>query len=65
MLPLFQHEATKEIFVVHYASAADRKRARKGAQRGVRQVKVPVRFQPIKRKPREELWAQRKREAVR
>jgi hypothetical protein len=77
MLPLFQHTGTQEIFVLHYATAADRRRAQKHArwmealraanptidvsrfpERGVERKKVAVTFAPIKKKPREQAWAE-------
>lgn len=61
MLPLFQHEFTREIFVVHFASAADRKRADLGHSHGVARNKVTVKFSPIKGKPREAAWAEHKK----
>lgn len=63
MLPLFQHETTRELFVMHYASAAERKRAKKG-ERAARN-KVTVQFAPIKKKPRELAWAEHKKNGTR
>jgi hypothetical protein len=59
MLPLFMHEQTKIPFVLHFATDADRRRNKSGDAAKRRQVKmnhVPVKFAPIKKKPREEAW---------
>jgi hypothetical protein len=64
MLPLFYHNVTKETFVLHYATAADRRRAKR-SERGVRRNRVPVRFAPIRPKPRELAWAAHKRDGTR
>jgi hypothetical protein len=61
MLPLFFHEVTKETFVLHYATAADVKRARSESTKVRNQAqrkRVEVKFAPIKRKPREAAWAE-------
>lgn len=65
MLPLFQHATTRECFVVHYATAADKKRAKLGFERGVTRNKVTVTFAPLKKKPREAAWAEYKKNGTR
>lgn len=84
MLPLFFHNVTKETFVLHLASAADKRRAQAHAntvvalqaanpgldlskvpERGVSRHRVPVKFQPIKKKPREAAWAEHRKSGTR
>jgi hypothetical protein len=53
MLPLFQHEKTRAVFVLHYETAAARK-GRRGPTKPVQ-----VKFAPVtNKKPREAAWAE-------